>query len=271
MCGIMYLYEKKSKRLVKVMLDLQKASMLKRISALILDVILLAVCVTGIAFLMSAITGFDAHNAKMNGIYEDYEERYGIEFGIPYEEYEKLDDEKKAAYDEANKELAKDTDANRTYGLIINLTLLITSISILLGYILLEFVMPLIFKNGQTIGKKIFGIAVMRTDGVRITTLMLFVRTVLGKYTIETMIPVLIIIMTLFGMAGLVGLIVLLLIVVLQIVLVCATKTRSCIHDLFACTVAVDIQSQMIFDTPEALLEYKKRLHSDTVANSEYK
>jgi len=27
---------------------------------------------------------------------------------------------------------------------------------------------PLLFKNGQTLGKKIFGVALMRNDGVRI-------------------------------------------------------------------------------------------------------
>jgi uncharacterized RDD family membrane protein YckC len=155
--------------------------------------------------------------------------------------------------------------------MVVNLTLVITSIGILLGYLLLEFAVPLMFKNGQTIGKKIFGIALMRNDGVKINTVMLFVRTVLGKYTIETMIPVLIIIMTFFGSAGIVGLAVLLLIGVLELVMLCITKTRSCIHDLLAYTVAVDMQSQMIFESPEALLEYKKKLHADVVADSDYK
>ena len=102
--------------------------------------------------------------------------------------------------------------------MIINLTLVITSISILLGYLLLEFVVPLIFKNGQTLGKKIFGIALMRNDGVKINTVMLFVRTVLGKYTIETMVPVLVIIMTFFGSAGIIGLAVLLLIMAFPVI-----------------------------------------------------
>ena len=48
------------------MLDLQKASMLKRISAFILDVILLAVAITGFAFFLSAVTGFDSYNERLN-------------------------------------------------------------------------------------------------------------------------------------------------------------------------------------------------------------
>ena len=253
------------------MLDLQKASMLKRISAFILDVILLAVAITGFAFFLSAVTGFDSYNEKYNEIEASYAKQYGVDFGMTYEEYEALSEEQKKNYELASEALSKDTEANRAYGMIINLTLVITSISILLGYLLLEFVVPLIFKNGQTLGKKIFGIALMRNDGVKINTVMLFVRTVLGKYTIETMVPVLVIIMTFFGSAGIIGLVVLLLIVILEIVMLCTTKTRSCIHDVLAYTVAVDMQSQMIFGSVEELLEYKKKLHAEVVADSDYK
>lgn len=258
------------------MLDLQKASMLKRISAFILDVILLAVAITGFAFFLSAVTGFDSYKERLSEIEVSYWAQYGVEDpnndkSISLSEYEAFTDEQKKNYELASEALSKDAEANHAYGMIVNLTLVITSISILLGYLLLEFAVPLMFKNGQTIGKKIFGIALMRTDGVKINTVMLFVRTVLGKYTIETMIPVLIIIMTFFGSAGIVGLAVLLLIGVLEIVMLCITKTRSCIHDLLAYTVAVDMQSQMIFESPEALLEYKKKLHADVVADSDYK
>lgn len=253
------------------MLDLQKASMLKRISAFILDVILLAVAITGFAFFLSAVTGFDSYSEKFNEIEASYAQQYGVDFGMTYEEYEALSDDQKKNYELASEALSKDAEANRAYGMIVNLTLVITSISILLGYLLLEFTVPLIFKNGQTLGKKIFGIALMRNDGVKINTVMLFVRTVLGKYTIETMVPVLVIIMTFFGNAGIIGLAVLLLIGILEIVMLCTTKTRSCIHDVLAYTVAVDMQSQMIFGSVEELLEYKKKLHAEVVADSDYK
>ena len=140
---------------------------------------------------------------------------------------------------------------------------------ILFAYLLLEFVVPLLLKNGQTLGKKIFGIAIMRTDGVKITPFALFVRTVLGKYTIETMVPVLIVIMIYFSILGLTGTVVLGLIALLQIILLAATKSRSAIHDLLACTVAVDFASQRIFDSSEELLEYKKKLHEERAASRE--
>lgn len=290
------------------MLDLQKASMLKRISAFILDVILLAVAITGFAFALSAVTGFDSYNEKLKAISSSCDKEYGVEKSFEefntmkpddkakrVEKYkaafEALTDEEKSAYKETykaeneaeyeaarkaavdayNEIISTDADANHAYVMVINLMFVIISISILLGYLMLELMIPLIIGNGQTIGKKIFGIALMRNDGVKINTVMLFVRTVLGKYTIETMVPVFLIIMILFFGAGIVGLAVLLLIGVLQIVLLCATKTRSCIHDVLAYTVAVDMQSQMIFGSTEELLEYKKRLHADIVADSDYK
>ena len=73
----------------------------------------------------------------------------------------------------------------------------------------------------------------------------------------------LILVMMFFGSAGLLGIIAFFLIGVLQIILVAATKTRSAIHDMLAYTVAVDFTSQRIFDSPEALLEYKKTIHAE--------
>ena len=157
-----------------------------------------------------------------------------------------------------------------TYSMVVNLTLIIASFSILAGYLVLEFIVPLWLGNGQTLGKKIFGIALMRQDGVKITPLMLFARTILGKYTLETMIPVLIVIMLLFQMIGLIGTLIIGLILLLQVILLIATRTNSALHDLLACTVAVDMASQMMFDSPEALLEYQKRISAEKANRAEY-
>ena len=97
------------------MLDLQKASMLKRISAFILDVILLAVAITGFAFFLSAVTGYDSYNERLDEIYTSYEQQYGVEVGISLEEYEALSAEQKEAYELANTAIANDAEANRAY------------------------------------------------------------------------------------------------------------------------------------------------------------
>lgn len=250
--------------------DLQKASMWKRISAFLFDVILLAIVAVGLSFLLSTIFGYNNQTEKLDEYYKKYEAEYGISFDITLEEYEALSAEQKTQYDLAEKAWSTDADVAYAYTLVLNLTLLITSFSILFAYLLLEFLVPLLFGNGQTLGKKIFGIALMRTNGVKVNAVSMFIRTVLGKYTIETMIPVFIVIMLYFNIVGIVQLAILALIFLLQIVFVVTTRTNSAIHDMLASTVAVDMLSQMIFDSEEALLEYKKKMHAEAAQSSTY-
>ena len=173
-------------------------------------------------------------------------------------------------YDKAYTALSEDGEALYAYNMVIYLTLIILSVGILLAYLLLEFVIPLFLKNGQTLGKKIFGICLMRNDGVRLPTLSLLVRTLLGKYTVETMVPVLILVMIFFNFLGLAGTLTILGLLILQIVVLAVTKTNSAIHDLLAGTVVVDMASQMIFENEEAMLEYKKKIAAEAAAQTDY-
>ncbi len=252
------------------MLDLQKASMWKRISAALFDLILLMILVVGAAFLFTTVLDYDGYTARMDEFYAEYEATYGLDFDISVAEYEALTDEARAVYDKAWEAFAADEEVNRVYGMLFNLTLIIVTFSILAAYLLLELLVPLILRNGQTLGKKIFGIAVMRRDGVRLPPVLLFARTVLGKYTVETTLPVLVVIMIYFNAVNVVGVILIGLLLVIQVALLIATRNRTPIHDLLAQTVTVDMQSQLIFDSPEALLAYKKRLHAEEVAKADY-
>ncbi|MBO7304648.1 MAG: RDD family protein [Clostridia bacterium] len=250
--------------------ELQKASMWKRISAFIFDFIMLAIIAVGIALLCSALFGYDTYTAKMDKIYAQYEEKYGISFDITEDEYNKLTDTEKDKYKEAEEAFNEDKDLAYTYTMVINLTLTIMSISVFTAYIICDFVVPLIFKNGQTLGKKIFGLGVMRTNHTRINSISLFIRTILGKCTIETMVPALIVIMIFFSQIGIVGIVILGLLLILELAVICSTSTRSTVHDLLAMTVVVDMQSQMIFETEDELLEYKKKLHAENAAKADY-
>lgn len=250
--------------------DLQRANVFKRISAGLFDFIITGIVVVAMALLLSAILGYDNYKTSLDGYYTKYEEQYDIKFSMTEEERAAMTEDDIKRYDEAYAALIADSGAMYAYNMALNLTMIITSMGIFIGMLITEFAVPLVFGNGQTLGKKIFGVALMRTDGIKITSVMLFVRAILGKYTLETMIPVLIGIMLLFNMTGTVGLIGLLGIVVLEIIVMSVTKTRSLVHDLIACTVAVDYASQLIFDTPEAQLEYKKRLHAQQVNEKPY-
>ena len=66
-------------------------------------------------------------------------------------------------------------------------------------------------------------------------------------------------------MMGIIGTAVVIGMLVLQLVLLITTKAKTPVHDLLAHTVCVDFASQMIFETPEAMLEYKKRIHAEKV------
>ena len=244
--------------------------MWKRISAYLLDAILLGMVVVGFAFLLSGIVGYDSYSKELEAAYDRYEAEYGMSFDMTAAEYEALDEQQLAIFEQASEAFSRDEEVIRVYSMLISLTVLITVFSILAGYLLLEFAVPLFFKNGQTLGKKIFSIALMRSDCVKISPTVLFIRTILGKYTISTMVPALMLLMLLFGAAPIMPLAVILLILLLQVVIMITSKTNSLIHDSLASTVAVDLQSQMIFDSPEALNEYKLRLHREEAEKAEY-
>ena len=259
--------------------DLQKASLWKRISAFLFDIIIFAVLAVGIAALMSAVLGYDQHmdvietrkTQHIEACENAYEQEHGVrvEFDVNMA-YDEMSEEQKAIYAMVDEALGKDQTLSTAYMLLLNLSLTITVVSTLISYLVLEFVVPLLFGHGRTLGKKIFGLGVMRTNSVKATNMVLFVRMLFGKFTIETMVPIFILIMMFFGIIGIVGPIVLLGMVVLEIIAMCATRTNSAIHDLISDTVVVDMSSQMIFESEQALIEYKKKLHEQDVSRSPY-
>ena len=251
-------------------LNLQKAGVMKRFSAWMCDVVAFFMVALCIALILSSILGYDKYNDTLVKGYEKYGQKYGVDLTISREELASLSDEQKAVYDEAGAALNRDAEVVKAYAMVQTLPMLMISISIFVSSMILEFVIPLIFKNGQTLGKKLFGIAVIRTNCVKLTGPALFIRSILGKCTMETMVPTYIIIMILSGSLGLVGFGVLILIALLQIIMIITTKTNSAIHDLLADTVAVDLASQRIFDSNEALIEYKQKVHAEVAKNARY-
>lgn len=249
--------------------DIQKASLLKRFSAFLLDFILVCILATGFAALISVIVDFDGTYQEFQG----YIEKYNKEFDTDLSKAPSKDasDEEIKNFNDGLEAFNNDKKATRAYGLIVNYVFLMVSIGLLLAFLVVEFMFPLIFKHGRTLGKKIFSIGVVQMTGVKITPFILFARTILGKYTIETMIPVLLLLMVVLNVANIVTIIVIVAIVILQIVVFFVTKRYAFIHDVLASTVVVDMQSQMIFDTKEDLLHYKEELSRKAAEEAEYK
>ena len=254
-------------------IELQRAGMWKRISALILDFILLCIVATGFLFIISYVVGYDSANDTFTQRYNEYmkrydyfEKTYDVDFDITGEQYDALSEEVKERYKAAEEAIVNDEEANRlkqecdnSYRIVINLTVLMTSLGIFIACLLLEFVVPLLLKDGQTVGKKIFGLCVVNANAVRLRPTVLFVRAILGKYTIEIMVPVFIFLLIFFSDIGIVGLAVLGLILILQVAVYIGTQNNSAIHDLLAGTVVVEAASQRIFNTREEMLEYEKK------------
>ncbi|MBO5439275.1 MAG: RDD family protein [Clostridia bacterium] len=252
------------------MYDFQKANIWKRISASLFDIILLVIIIIGLGLLTSRILKYDSLSTHLQDSYSKYEEAYGIDLSISQEEYDTLDEASKAKIEAARKAILEDKDIIKTYEKLMNFTLIIITFSILFAYLLLEFVVPLLFKNGQTLGKKVFGVAVMREDGVRLSSVSLFIRTVLGKYTIETMIPVMVLILFFFGTMNIFCILVVGALLIIQLTMFIIDPARSLIHDKIAKTVCVDLASQMIFDSENEMLEFKKRVQAEKAARAEY-
>ena len=263
--------------------DLQKANSLKRFMAFLLDLIILIIFVTGFMWIVSSITNYDSYSDAMSNEIAKIEESFGIsdivkQYDVDLDKFSTMSEEEKnklpqdvvIALEDCIKSINSNPKISEAYIMMMNLTLLMVSVSFLLSFVILELIVPAIFKNGQTIGKKIFSLAVMRIDGVKVTPLIMFVRSILGKYTVETMIPLIIILMAFYGVANIVMLMVIPLILLFELILIIATKTNSMIHDILSSTVLVDLQSQMIFDSVEAKNEYRLHLHNEEVKESKY-
>ena len=250
--------------------DLQRASMWKRISAWLLDAILLCIIATLMALVLAAVTNYDGYSEQLDARYTYFEEQYGVSRNLTQEQVNAMTDEERANLTAASDAIAADEEALYAYNMMLQLIIIMTSFGILLGYVVLEFAVPMVLGNGQTIGKKVFSLGVMQQNGVRVNGVCMFIRTVLGKYAIETMIPVMMVLMLFFGTIGTVGWIIVGAIGIVQIALLITTRERCMIHDKLANTVTVDLPSQMIFITQEDQIAYKEKVAAEKAANQVY-
>ena len=253
--------------------DVQKAGALRRIAAGLFDIIILIVLATGLSWGISALTDADAQYQAVQDVYTAYGEKHNVNVShteedlatLPAEELEQYNKNYQAAMDEMN----ADPEAISTMMRFWSTALSTISLSVLIAHLLLEFLVPLWLKNGQTFGQKAFGIGLMRKDGVMISPFALFVRSILGKATIEVLLPLLLVFMMFMGIAGVLIYLVLAL-VVAQVMLLLMHPNRCVLHDLMGCTIAVDISSQMIFRSPEALIAYQKERAAEKAEKASY-
>ncbi len=244
-------------------ITIQKANFWKRISAWMFDAVMTIVIAMGLAIPTLQIFRYDEYYEQFTAIQTVYTEqaetKYGIDFDLSAEEYNQMGEDAKSDYNqkkaeaqkEINDNLEKDEQATKLSSQLISIMVSTFCISLFLTFMVWYFVLPIIFKHGRTLGKKIFGLAVIRTNCVKISTPVLFVRSIIGLYAMETMAVLLLCTM------GSVGIIAAGLVQVLQIFVMFRTPMHASIHDLLSDSAVVDYASQQIFDTQEELEAYK--------------
>ena len=237
--------------------EIQKAPILKRFAAFIVDLLLKGILIVVLLTGLASVFGLQEYSDRMKAVYEKYADEYGISLDA---DFNALSPEEQEKYNKANEALAADEEAVSLYrSLMIRYTAAI-SLSILIVYLLLEFAVPLLFKEGRTVGKKLFGLCVIHTNCVRMEMGALLVRAVVGKYVIETMIPVLSLFMLRMGIYNAAGLMITAVLGVIQLVLFFAGKNRRLIHDYLAQSAVADFQSQPVFASADELQEEKGRI-----------
>ena len=219
--------------------NIPKASLWRRIAAWLLDLIFVAALAIGFGLALYTILGYDNYNQTLEVAYNQYEAQYGTVFDITTAEYEALTAEEKETNDAAYNALLSDEDAMHAYEMLVSLSLVIAACGILLALLIWELFIPL-FLGNRTLGKKLLGLCVIRKNGAPLTPLQLFARTLLGKFVIESLIPVYILLMLFWGSASPVGAAFLLGLPILQFLLLRFSSTGCVIHDLVSGAIVAD-------------------------------
>lgn len=119
----------------------------------------------------------------------------------------------------------------------------------LFGAIVTYIVFPLIFKNGRTLGKKLFNLALANSEGYKFKTSSLFLR----------LIPLLVVLFSflvpIWNQPFMVVLVPLV-IIISSFAFMMASPKKMCLHDLVALTIVVDNKSSIIFDDSAHEEEY---------------
>ena len=247
--------------------DLQKADVWKRVAAWLLDIMLVCVLVVGVGAFLSWALDYDGKMQRYETIYNGYIEQFelqDVDIANP------ANDAEAERIELADQAMRSDAELYGLRELIRNLMLVIVTFSLFITLLLLEFIVPLLLTNGQTVGKKVFSLGVVRVDGVRVSGFQMFTRAILGKFTIETMVPIYAVIIALFNGMGIAALILLGGLFIGQIVCLSVTKYRCALHDQMSGTVVVDIASQRVFRNSQELIAHTKRIHAAEAARREY-
>ena len=219
----------------------------KRIVALLVDFI---VCINFFALFQLLISPVIEKTFNYQKVLVAYQEKL-VEYGIGYYEYN--DDNTKVyinyeigeeenmitqdEYDEAKENFENDEEALKSAKKLNTISMVGTSIELLLAIIPNYLLFPLIFKNGQTLGKKLMKIAIVGKNGYQIKFINLLMRNIVGLYLFDLLVSY--IVMFSYNIP---------IIIMLSLIGALCTKGKRTIHDLIAGTYIVDEEMTVILN-----------------------
>ena len=231
-----------------------KASKGKRLAAFLLDFILFISLFTGVMFIMSWITGYQQNSSLLQDAYI----KYGIYLPNPNGNGYYMCSDSDSSCITAWENFSKDSQALYYYSHALELTLLIITVSAFISLLIFEFIIPLLLKNGRTIGMYVMKIGLIDQEGIKANHIQLFIRFLFGKFIILTALPlygIMFLIFNAFG--GGIGLILAVVIILLNFALLIWTKKSQGIADYLGRVYAINIEETMIFSSLEELNHYK--------------
>lgn len=240
---------------------LNNAKLINRFGAFLLDMIVALILMVGFVLLGSKICKTDKLQEQLIDKYKEY----GIvvadeEDPTVYNTCEYVVDENGNPKEDdpcylAFKAFSQDEEAVKLQGIFDNTLLIILMASSLLSIMITEFLIPLLIHNHKTLGYWAMHIGILSKECVKPKPVQLFARAIIGRWALEV-VPIIYILLNLRG--SLVILIVLAVLVVLELISFFFTKNHIWLHDFVANTVPVDADTQYFADSLEELEEKRK-------------
>lgn len=226
----------------------RNASLVKRAAAFLLDIILIMIVFVGFLYLFSLIFDYDSINNSLNRLYI----KYGVMIEKDATEGFEFCNVEEATCLAARDKLYEDQEFISLFVSRQKLLILMPVLSILLSLLIFSFIIPLVLKNGQTIGKKLFQIGYVSKNEVRIKPIQLFIKFLFGEFIINGVMSIMGIVYILNG-SGYVGIFLLFGVVIGNIICFALSKNKTFLADGLANIFPIDMQEQMLFDTIEEL------------------
>jgi len=237
-------------------IPIEHAGIGKRIGAWLIDTVLVILLAAVFLFVASAYVDIVGYVQELEPYYDKYEALYNTDFSISQEEYLKLSAQEQQNYDAAYEAMLTDPEATAVYAKVFMKYLAAVLLALAAASFILEFLVPVLQRRGQSPGKVLFSVAVIRPNGIRANPFQLFLRAIPGKFCFVILLPLSLLATGFFGILGSVGLIGFLVLVIMHLLLLLLTPNHSALHDLLSGTVAVDQNYQRIFDNQADLDEY---------------